>query len=555
MECPSILFIDMIAPTGPHHAALPQPSCFPDLHLDQIEAAVLDGEAAFGLEPVFRQPLGSDEAIRYRQDVFRDLAHPEIRLGLERFAVSMSEVRRSLSHAALLAQPEQRGMWRLDAACGYCGAVRALDALLCGGSPCEGGVVTGDGDARDDARGDAGFGDGRRERGLRSDALASFSRWLYAHAGDRSFRSFADATDALAAKLRGIRYALCHSETRVQVWRDGATEEAAHAGGGDLVESIRRTFSQIAPMPPCASIALFTQLEMGALELQILSHLRRMHPDAFTALAAWDKTSMAFPHPGPVQFDRELQFYLAWLRMTDTLAQADCPCTLPVVTEDATLRLQGMYDLALALKNRRQVVPNDCLPAAGERILVLTGPNQGGKSTYARALGQIAWLAALGVPVPAREAVMGRCDAILTHFATAEDPDGGSGRLQDELLRVRAMLEAASDRSLVLFNELFATTATQDAIDLGHRVLEQVRATGSRCLYVTHLAELADPETGVVSLVAEIQPGTAATRTFRIRRRPADGMAYAESLATRFGLDGDQVRRRMATSGTKGGMT
>lgn len=550
MECPSILFADPM-PHAMRHAVSqpaadgvpPAPDCFQDLHLDQIESAVLGDVSGYGLESVFRHPLGTIEAIRYRQDVFRDFANPGIRAGFERFTVAMCEVRRSLSHAALLSQPEQSRMWRLDAAVRYSHAVQALDALLADAPPMN---------VRSEEASPEGISPS--EGFFRSDALRSVSRWLRSQTGSRDFHSFADACGRLSDRVRDVRYTLCCSDNRLHVWRDDGAGDAGSLVGDNLVASMCRTFSSVAPMPPPEPISFFTHLEMGALELQILAELQQLHPDLFSALAAWDRTVMPFPHPDMVRFDRELQFYLAWLHLTDTLADAGCSSTLPIVTEDTALRLHGLYDLALALKMRQPIVPNDCLLTSQERIAVLTGPNQGGKSTFARALGQTAWLAMLGVPVPAQKAVLGRYDAILTHFATAEDPDSASGRLQEELLRVRALLHAVSDRSLVLFNELFATTATQDAIDLGRRVLGQVRTIGCRCLYVTHLSELADPQAGIVSLVAEVASDGVSTRTFRIRRRPADGMAHADSLAARYGLDMEQVRIRMMRNNRQGGV-
>ncbi len=549
MECPSILFEEPNTHAFTRTSPLPRPDCFSDLHLDQIEIALLEDEADDGLISVFRQPLASVRAIRYRQDVFRDMAESGMRTGLEQFAVVMCETRRSLTHAALLPEPEQKRMWRLDAASRYCNGMIALDVLLGAGA-------------------------------ARSTALCSFSRWLHALVDSDIFQAFAGACDVVSGRMRRIRYTLCCSENALHVGRakESVTMDtagpvkadpaktvggkacngsqaigraaAASLCGDNLVDSIRRTFETFAPMPPPESISFFTNLEMGALELQILAHLRPLYPDAFDALAAWDRTAMPFPHPGVEQFDRELRFYLAWYRLADALTPLTCPLTLPVVAEDAPLCLHGLYDLALALKRRQPVVPNDCLLSGHERLMVLTGPNQGGKSTFARALGQSAWLSMLGAPVPAREAALGRFDAVLTHFATAEDPDSAAGRLQDELLRIRSLFRTASGKSLVLFNELFSTTATQDAIDLGRSVLTQIRSIGSHCLYVTHLAELADPEAGIVSLVAAIGSDPGETRTFRILRRPADGKAYADSLAARYGLNREQVRQRMARNGS-----
>jgi DNA mismatch repair protein MutS len=178
------------------------------------------------------------------------------------------------------------------------------------------------------------------------------------------------------------------------------------------------------------------------------------------------------------------------------------------------------------------------------RILVVTGPNQGGKTTFARMVGQVYYLFALGLPVPGSRARLLLPDRILTHFEARENPEELRSKLEEDLRRLKTLLDGATDRSLLILNEPFASAALLDARLIGRFVLERIRARGSLGVVVTFLDELARLP-GTRSLVAEVDPEDPARRTFRILERPADGKAYALALAEKYGLTYARLKARL----------
>jgi DNA mismatch repair ATPase MutS len=136
-------------------------------------------------------------------------------------------------------------------------------------------------------------------------------------------------------------------------------------------------------------------------------------------------------------------------------------------------------------------------------------------------------------------------DHIRTHFEGGENLADFSGALDDDLHRARAMLDGAGPKSLLIVNEIFMSTSPDDALLLSRRILHQVLDLRSRAVFVTFLDELATFDPCVVSMVAQIELGTS-NRTFRVRRQPPDGRAYAEAMARSHGLDTDSLLRRLS---------
>jgi DNA mismatch repair ATPase MutS len=191
------------------------------------------------------------------------------------------------------------------------------------------------------------------------------------------------------------------------------------------------------------------------------------------------------------------------------------------------------------------VVTNDFDLGAHERVLVVTGPNSGGKTTFARAFGQLHYLASLGLPIPAREANLVLADRVRTSFGQAEHLGIGRSHLEDELVHFRQFIGQASPRTVVVMNESFSSTTLADAAVVGKAVLAQLVRRGALCIFVTFVDELAAANNATVSMVATVDPDDPVLRTYKVLRKPPEGQAYAAALAERYGLSHLAVEERV----------
>jgi DNA mismatch repair ATPase MutS len=505
----SILFES--AERRPPGDALAPPDFFVDLNLDRIVAAITAGKEEYNLAPLFHGSLRDVDAVLYRHEVMRDLEDANLFGNIESFADALRSMRETLKQADKRYYRRQKEALFLDAVDAYCGAIDALTR-------------------------DLGLAD------LRSRGLLSFRDYLTDYAASARFTSLLAETKQLKADLSTVKYTLQIKGGAVTVRKyDWESDYAAD------VEATFRKFQQGAVKDYKAKFIDSPQL--NHVEAAVLDRIAWLHSDILGELNAYCLRNANYIDQTVGAFDREIQFYVAYLDYLGPLRRAGLSFCYPALSSQSkALCVHDAFDLALANKlvaERTAVVCNDFYLGGAERIFVVSGPNQGGKTTFARMFGQLHYLASLGCPVPGRSAQLFLFDRILTHFGREESIDNLRGKLQDDLLRIYEILDQATSDSIVIVNEIFNSTTLQDAIFLGTKIIERITEIGALCVCVTFIDELTLLNDHIVSVVSTIVPERPAERTYRIVRKPADGLAYAMSIAEKYGLTRRQIRQRI----------
>jgi DNA mismatch repair protein MutS len=484
-----------------------------DLNLDQVVAAIAgDREERDLITETLYGHLRDADAVRYRQEVFRDLDDPAPLGEIQRFAGRMAEVRAHLNQLAAMQYRYQREGWLLDAAAIYCEAVRALAGHLASVQ-------------------------------VSSRALLAFRDYLVRYLASAGFTDLARETKDRKDALGRIRYCTRIKGDRVEVTR--------YAGEADYSAVVLKTFERFKQGAVKDYLIPYrVQPGMNHVAAQILDQVARLFPEEFAALDEYTSRYTAFFDAGIRRAYQELQFYLAYLDYIRPLRAAGLSFCFPEVSASSKeVRAVGTFDLALARKLVTQgtpVVTNDFRLEGRERIAVITGPNQGGKTTFARTFGQLHHLAGAGCPVPGGAARLFLYDRIFTQFEREEDLAARTGKLEDDLIRIGAILRAATPDSIVILNETFASTTTRDARFLGTKLLTKVMRLDALCVYVTFVDELASLGEQVVSMMSTIVQENPAERTYKVVRKPADGLAYALAIAEKHGVTYERLQERLA---------
>ena len=496
--------------TAPYEPA-ETPAFFTDLNLGRVIESVTTGKDEYALAPFFHLPLQDIESVCYRQAVMCDLEQPALYQAVTAFAERLRTMRIHLVQEEDCRDLHQKQAEFLCATETYCEAVRTL---------------------RQDLQGLT----------LVSRGFLALQEHMERYIASEPFQTLVAEMKAIRSGLLAIRYCVHIRGDTCTVFR--------YQGEDDYSATVTATFKKFRQGAVKDYRTQFhASPDINHVEAQVLEFVARLFPECFQRLDRFCQRHHDYLDQTLTVFDREVQFYIAYLNHMNTLrCQGLKFCYPRVVCTHKTIFVRNGYDLALAdklLKEGGTVVCNDFRLEGQERIFIVSGPNQGGKTTFARMFGQLHYLASLGLPVPGDEACLFLHDRLFTHFEREESIRNLHGKLEDDLLRIHSILQAATPDSLIIMNEIFASTTLQDAVFLSTRILNSIVRLGSLCVCVTFIDELVQLSDTMVSMVSTITPGAPLQRTYKVVRRPADGNAHALSIVRKYRLGAQELEERL----------
>jgi DNA mismatch repair ATPase MutS len=437
--------------------------------------------------------LPDPDAVRYRQRVLADcIAEPEIIREMYRVAVA--------------ALQDKRGVWAFRSSqypgTILSGAVGQLEVLIIRLR-----------ELRQVADDHAGK--------FQSDGLTTLFRTLQRELDDDYF-------ETLGHHLRQLRFRSGELMS-AQLDRDNSGINYVLRSG-----NARRSWKERVGIEPRSSYSftLPPRDEAGGQALQDMTS-RGVNLVANAAAQSADHVSSYF-----TMLRAELGFYVSCLNLRDQLTARDRPVTFPDPTAWSPLgfRCTDLRDASLALR-AGHVVGND-VDADGKPLVIITGANSGGKSTFLRSVGLAQLMMQCGMFVTARSLRASVGQQIFTHFIREEDPSMISGRLDEELKRMSAIADQIGPRCLMLFNESFAATNEREGSEIGRQVVRALLDADIRVFFVTHQFDFADsfhrerPDSALF-LRAPRQPD--GQRTFKLTVAGPLPTSYGQDIYYRIG--------------------
>ncbi len=470
-----------------NHEALSQ-----DLGLDTLFTAMAGGDKlVFEVaRAVMLTGLHNDaETIRYRQGILQDcVSHPKVLRRLYAIAIEATEKEKKHYLSSLTRHPDSILRWSVEVMEALLGTMKDLRQVA-------------------DSHGDEFVSEGwiRFFSMLKSELTDEYCGQIESHLKLLKFRNGVLLSARLGKDNKGTRYVLHRPPSGRGMW-------------------LKRLFSREAPS---YRFSLHPRDENGARALSELQS-RGIGIAATTLSRAADHVRSFF-----AMLRIELAFYVGCLNLHERLAQKGEPVCLPSVApaEEGRLSFRGLYDAGLTLNLNQRVVGNDGM-ADGRDLVIITGANQGGKSTFLRSIGLAQLMMQCGMFVAALSFCSSLCDGLFTHYKREEDPELKSGKLDEELGRMSDIIDHITPFPLILFNESFAATNEHEGSEIAKQITSALLERRIRMVFVTHLYEFASGvcesnRGNVLSLRAERR--TDGKRTFKL--------IEGEPLDTSFGED------------------
>jgi hypothetical protein len=230
----------------------------------------------------------------------------------------------------------------------------------------------------------------------------------------------------------------------------------------------------------------------------------------------------------------ESAFYIGCRNLAGGLTGTGMKITIPETARNGTsaCTVHGMYDAGLVLARRSAAVPND-FAVSGKKLCIITGANQGGKSTFLRSIGQAQLMAQCGMFIAASDAVIPVRTGIFTHFTREEDSALDSGKLDEELARMNEIVPHLQEGSLVLFNESFAATNEREGSEISRQIVRALTEHDISVVFVTHQYDFASSlynmkSDEMIFLRAQREPD--GSRTFKIIEGEPQHTSYGTDI-------------------------
>lgn len=380
-----------------------------------------------------------------------------------------------------------------------------------------------------------GLREGMEKENFSSKGLQGLKSFLEELFLGSDYVTFRKEVHSLSLELARFRVLLTYEKERFLVAEGNAK--------GTYGEFLKDCFpaSEAVLKSPFLADDNFSELEAGIIRI-----FGKNHKHFLDKVEHFWKKHQDYANENILHLPREMAYYVAYLKFVLKMQENGFAFSTPRISKDG-LSVTGLYDLALAitsLESGKKIISNDARLFREESFFVLTGPNQGGKTTYARSLGQLVYFTKMGLDVPAKAAEVPFYHALLTHFSVEESSDSGRGKLMDELARLKPMMTREQEEAFVVINELFTTAANYDARIMGKRVLEFFIGKKCQGIYVTHLNDLTHACEGVVSLRAMLDDKQ--VQNYQIERREAQEIAGANRQVEKYRLTYQQIKERFS---------
>lgn len=516
----SILF-----PEGCSKFEVIQPVFFSDLQLEGVLKAIISRYMEFDIRKYFYTLPKSQMTTLFRQKVYMDIEkNPSMIVALKQYTNRIHESEKSFRFYQQMDDKVKKGSYLLLTCKNYLGALELLHNTL-------------------------------EQSDVSSNGFLGLKKILEEMFADSEFAEFQQKVADAFSYMEQMKLTLLVKNTEISVLEE---EEDEKGGISGQINEFMKKFDITVPDSQEGNGEVRhifpSPLETSPLENTIVEILRKSRPQVFEVLKQFASYEFTLEDNMFLTLKNEFIFYISFYEFEKQLNDVGYSLEFPQIQDNVEMELKDVYDVALAWKNRfsdYDVVKNDIAYQENKTFLVITGPNQGGKTTLARAVGQSVYFMLMGLKAPCSYMTSRYMECIMTHFEVEESVETGAGKLKEELQRLKPMMQGSDGErknAFVILNELFTTATTYDARIMAQKVMKHFIENQCLGIYVTHIQELADEkeQEGVQSMVAQVDETNPSKRTFKILPMEAKGLGHSDSIVRKYELDFEHVTARIS---------
>ena len=485
-----------------------EPEFFNNLKLDQIRDSIYQKEEDFYLKDYFYTPLKSEDDIKYRQDVFKDLISKDYYSEFRNYFGRLYSI-----YKAFEANKKSSLTWvnrhkKIKILGEYINTINKLNEFL-------------------------------NSIEFKSEAINNFKNYLNDFIKGDNFVKLSTYNNDIKATFKKIKFSYLIQNSNIYV--------TPYEGDKEYASFVNETSEIFTYNKDLKIPTIENYVHTDSVDDEIYKALVILFPKEFKLIKEFFDEIKDFYDESLKKIVLDIRFYFIYISYMNFLKSDDIYFSIPELSKDFNEESIDSFDLALyykLFKEHNKIVTNSYQITNDERMIIITGPNQGGKTTFTRQIGQLHYLASLGLLIPGLKNKIHIVDNIYTFFKTEENLDNLDGKLKIELESVKKILSEASKNSLILFNEIFASTTKLDGLKIANLIMNEINNLGSMCVFVTFLTDLKNRK-DVILMCSNVNKENSAIRTFKITRTDNFDSAYPSSIQNKYGLTYQEIKERL----------